>query len=929
VSPERWGQITKVFEEALAQCGPERAAFVREACGSDADLKAQVESLLSAHEDAEDESQRWQVVPEPIESGDHLDHYVVLGKLGAGGMGDVYRARDERLGREVALKILLPELAGDDEFTERFRREARAASVLEHPNICRLYDIGEWQGRPFLTMELLEGETLREHMQKGPVEVNDILRVGMGVADALGVAHARGFCHRDIKPANVFLTCSGDVKVLDFGLAKRTRAARAAAPGEDVTLTSRRNAPGTPQYMSPEQILGDDVDSRTDTYSLGVVLYEMAAGRTPFTGASANEVFRKALAETAPPVSQLRRNLPRELDRILRRAIERDKDLRYQSALDLKAELKALLRELTVGPVPVSAAVPTRANRRWAWVAAVAIVLVAALVGAFLYRRATTPEHLPRYVALDASEGLKGGPVFSPQGDRIAFSWTPEGTANPSIFVKLVETGRAVRLTQTPSAEIMPAWSPDGSYLAFVRPGGPDAGYYIAGALGGGEQKVADLFVASNGILGRNLSWTPDGQHLVVADRMGAGEPVSIFTVSVRSRERQPLVQAKAGVVVANPAISPDGEWLAFTAGPNSDSGDLYARRLRDGATLRLTRDGRQIAGIAWTPDGKQLLFSSDRGGLFTIWRVDARGGTPELEPMAGPDAYQPSISRDGRRVAFVRLRENVNLWRIPLGPGKHEPAAWIRSTRHSVEPDVSPDGQRLAYASNRSGSWEIWVSDAESGGAGRGKVTTVSGGAVGSPRWSPDGQWIAYQASPSGQADLFLVAADGSARRQLTDHPANDEHPTWSADGRWLYFVSDRSGSPQIWRMSADGKGAPVALTRNGGEFAIEHNGWLLYSRGTELWRTHLLDGRKERLADGILRHDFAVAGDSVYFSLATDSEFTAVDSIHLREGRRQRVLAGIGPRAWGSLALTPDGEELIYDRMDQCESEIVVIER
>lgn len=302
MTPDRWAKVTEIFDEALQVDAAARSQWLRDRCLNDQDLETQVRSLLLSHDQAEDDSGRWNAASSLLDDqAETIGPYRVLGRIGSGGMAEVYRVVDERLGREVALKMLLPELAGDAEFVERFRREARAASVLEHPNICRLYDIGEWRGRPYLTMELLEGQTLRERLHGRPLEISELLHIGAEIADALGAAHARGFVHRDIKPGNIFLTRSGQTKILDFGLAKRTKAARKLAPDE-ITLTNPRTVPGTPSYMSPEQILGEDADIRTDTYALGVVLYEMATGRVPFEGEGATNVFRKILSGIALPL---------------------------------------------------------------------------------------------------------------------------------------------------------------------------------------------------------------------------------------------------------------------------------------------------------------------------------------------------------------------------------------------------------------------------------------------------------------------------------------------------------------------------------------------------------------------------------------------------------------------------------------------------
>lgn len=922
MSPQSWARITELFEQALAHSAGERGRFLDTACGADAEVRAHVDSLLASHHQAEEESKRWSLVSDAVEDGDRIGPYVVLAKLGSGGMGDVFRVRDQRLGRDVALKILLPELAGDEEYTERFRREARAASVLEHPNICRLYDIGEWQGRPYITMELLEGQTLRQRLNSGPMELGEVLDVGIAVADALGAAHARGFVHRDIKPANIFLTANGQVKILDFGLAKRIRnALRPAA--EEITLTNPRNVPGTPMYMSPEQILGDDADNRTDTFSLGVVLYEMAAGQTPFQGKTAADVFRRILGEPLLSPRALQPSLPAEVDRIILRALERDRDLRYQSALDLRAELRRVQRARDGArsePEP-QPATPRRGTALF-WSLGVTASLVVAAVGFATHWKSRPTSANPTWLfAVDASEGSKDYPVFSPRGDRIAYSWTTPG-GNASIYVKMLDAGRAVRLTAAGSAEIMPAWSPDGKYIAFVRPYGPQAGYYVMASLGGGEQKLAELYGLPPTLGGRNIDWSPDGTQVVIADRMAADEAPSIFAVSLVTHEKKKLVAG--GAALGNPAFSPDGRSIAYTDGASYESYDLFVKPIDGGAPVQVTRDMQRIAGVTWTPDSRELVFSSNRSGLFTLWRVSSSGGTPRMEPGAGPDAYSPMLSRDGKRLAFVRCRMNVNLWETPLD-GKAEPRNLTRATRLSAHPDISPDGARMAFASDRSGHWELWVSEITGENASR--VTQFNSGVVASPRWSPDGRYLAFDARPEGHADVYLVGADGSGLKRITSGTSDDRNPTWSRDGKHLYFASDRSGKRQLWKAAITG-GEPSLLMPVEAEYGVESadGKWIVYSHGGKLWKHPAAGGAPQELAP-VRGHDFSLAGGSILFC-APGGTRTSVSRAGLASGKPIDLLSGIGPRAWGSIAVTPDGRRLVYDRIDRSDSEILVVE-
>ncbi len=914
----RWAKVGELFDQALELRPDQRGEFLTEACEGDADLREQVESLLSAHEDAEVQSGRWRVEAGVVEEGARIGPYVVIGKLGAGGMGEVYRVKDERLGREVALKILLPELAGDKEFLERFRREGRAASVLEHANICRLYDVGEWEGRPFLTMELLDGETLRQRLDRCRMGVLEAVTVAISVAEALGAAHAEGFVHRDIKPANIFLTRGGEVKVLDFGLAKRMRSSVAK---DEITLTRRRSTPGTPLYMSPEQILAGEIDSRTDTFSLGVVLYEMVTGRPPFQGGSPNEIFRHILADRPTPPRQVEPALPAELDRILLRALERDCELRFQSALDLKAELKGLLR---VEPTAAVASAEHPPPRWWKIAAASLFTfLVGMAIGEF---RVRTPSiTTARYVAVDGSAGVKEGAVFSPQGDRIAYSWNPEGSASSAIYVKLIETGNAQRITKGIAPEVWPAWSPDGNYVAYARLVGSESGYYFLPALGGSETKIASIYNLPPFFAGRQLDWSADGATIWVADRLSPEGPPSLFRVSLRSREVTKLLEAP-NQQLAHPAASPDGRRIAFTMGPSFDAQDIYVADVNKGNPRRVTTDGAPIAGIAWTPDGRELVYSSKRTGLFTLWRISAEGGAPRLETAAGPDAYGPSVSRDGRRLAFTRRILNINLWSVAVAGGAEpERIAW--STRRSLDPDVSPDGRRIAFSSDRTGWWEIWEADLDGGAPNL--VTNLRASQAARPRWSPDGRFLSFDARQEGHADIYVVAADGGTARRLTSTPSEEEYPSWSHDGKYIYFTSNRTGQRELWRVPAVG-GDPQQITEGGAETALEGPSGteIVYARGRKLWRRQMADGSEQMICD-VVENDFAVGGGGLFFVPPGPSDYRMVDWIDLRSGVRRRVLSGIGPRGPDSIGVTPDGSRLVYSRIDSNESETIIVER
>jgi serine/threonine protein kinase/WD40 repeat protein len=862
-------------------------------------------------------------------------------------MGVVYKARDMRLDRIVALKTLRSEALLSPAHQLRFIHEAKAVSALNHPNIVTVYDIDVEAQPAFIAMEFVDGRTLAQLIGRRGMALPDALRYAVQIADALAAAHSAGIIHRDIKPANIMVTGTGLLKVLDFGLAKL---AASTHVNDEVTRsygprTKEGALVGTVSYMSPEQAEGKELDPRSDIFSFGSVFYEMITGRRAFNAESTARTLAAVLQTEPAPAGAIIPGLPAEVERIVTRCLRKDPARRFQHAADLKVALEEVKEESGSARARGLVLTPKRGKRRYMFVAAAAI-LTAAGAGLWQwFQRAVIPP-APISVPLTSYRGSEQHPTFSPDGSQIAFSWNGEKRGNYDIYVKLVDGGAPVRLTTSASDDMLPAWSPDGRFIAFVR----DGAVYLVSPLGGSERRIAGD--ANMPVLG-GVAWSPAADTLVVP--MQESDRINLFLVRLDTQERRKLTSPPEALTSdLFPAAAPDGKSIAFARFKDAPLSRLFIVPFDGGQARPLMEGVTSIFGVTWMPGGTDLVFSSNASGTQTLSKISASGAgaaSPMIVPGVGDNIWFPVLTRlrnGALRLAYEQRIYDANIWVMEAAePGAKpgSPRSLIASTRMDLAPQLSPDGNRIAFASDRSGYWEIWTCDQD--GSDPVQLTFFKSLRCGSPRWSPDGLRIAFDSLATGNNDIWVVGVDGGAPWRLTTEASSDTRPSWSRDGRWIYFSSDRGGSYQIWKVPSVG-GRGVQLTKEGGVEAFESpNGSLVYYvtsfERPELWSVPADGGAEMSMLDHVRVGRWGVCDSGVYYIVAgsssprrnplldygTRTQQNATDVIYFFSfATHQSTEIGTIERDIRGFAISRDGRKLLWSQIDTIESDLMLVE-
>ncbi|MHB1045219.1 MAG: protein kinase domain-containing protein [Thermoanaerobaculia bacterium] len=741
-------------------------------------------------------------------AGSRLGPYEVVAPIGRGGMGEVFRARDTRIGREVALKVLSGSACADEERFRRFELEARAAGALSHPNVVVLHDVGTEAGVPYLVSELLEGETLADRLRRGALAPRRAVEIAIEVASALAAAHEKGIVHRDLKPENVFLTADGQTKVLDFGLAKLLGDGPPGAKGGSSGPETRSDiVVGTAGYMAPEQVRGEELDGRADVFALGTCLYEMLTGRRAFGAGSAVETMAAILLSEPPDLTSLRQGIPIQLERIVRRCLEKQRGARFQSARDLAFALESLdTASLPAEPGRAGATVRLRGrggrSRLLGPAAFVAAGAVAGFAGAFALR-GPAAEPPPALRTLTHS-GVDSQPAASPDGSLVAFSSRRGGRSR--IWLKQVRGEGETALTTGPG-DSLPRFFPDGQSLLFTRTdGSAGPSLWRVPLVGGAERRLFSAAEAGD--------VSPDGTEVAFLRLLRpADRATALLLGPVAGGEAREL--ARFDTVVASPRFSPDGETIALSEEGSAQSGVAGSIVLvgRDGRVRRLPLPlaARQPTAVAWLSSGESLL-----AGVFDASVPHARTvGLRVLRmPASGGDAqvvaWWPSAGRtldvlaEGR-VVFDSVATRESLYEVPLG--RAGPVRWLtHGTATDRQPVYSPDGKRILFSSDRSGQLDLWVLERETGALRR---VTDDAAQDWDPAFSPDGRRILWSSDRSGRFEVWTSGLDGTDARRLTRGEGDAENPVLTPDGGMLLWGSLERGRGGIWRARPDGSGA------------------------------------------------------------------------------------------------------------------------
>ena len=772
-----------------------------------------------------------------LAAGTKLGPYEIVASLGAGGMGEVYRARDPRLGREVAIKVLPSYFCRDVDRLRRFEQEARAAGSLNHPNVLAVYDVGTHEGAPYLVTELLEGSTLRDRMAGGAMPLRKATEYAAQVAHGLAAAHDKGIVHRDLKPENIFVCRDGRTKILDFGLAKLTAPEAGDATATNLDLrdqTGEGVVLGTVGYMSPEQVRGEKADERSDVFSFGAVLYEMLSGQRAFAGGSSADRASAILKEDPPDLRATGRNIPPAMERIVRHCLEKSRDERFQSARDLGFHLETVL---TDSEPNAAASFPLQKKRIFplGWVIAGLAILAAAGAGWWSRGRAPSDHREVSFLRLTDFAGIQDSPAFSPDGKSVTF--VSDSTGSRQIWIRLLAGGPPLQITHDTGEHLEPRWSQDSAAIIYYTPppeGDAQGTLWEVPALGGPPRRlVSSMSSADVSHDGKRLTYfrlNGKQMELVAAERDGSNPRV--------------VMQAVVSFSYRRPRWSPDDGRIAYLHSRENWADDVYVVSSTGGSPRQVTSDNTLMGGFAWLADGSRLVYSTARGSTelylptMHLWTVSSAGTDLQQLTFGEAGDESPDVDHAGRIVVSRRHRK-FDIWKFPVdGTPLDNVRSALRITHQTGQvqtPSLSPDDREMVYLSDNGGHGNLWVTELASGETHQITYEKDPGTVIGVPVWSPDGKSIAFatnRPSRMGRAiGYWLIHPDGSGMHLAVPEGA---WATWAPDSKWLYYADSSpvraTGSFRLLKSPVDGGAAVTVRTDNARGPALAPDGSTLY---------------------------------------------------------------------------------------------------
>ncbi|MFZ0935128.1 MAG: LpqB family beta-propeller domain-containing protein [Bryobacteraceae bacterium] len=749
-----------------------------------------------------------------VAPGSHLGPYRITALLGAGGMGEVYRAQDDRLGREVAVKVLREEAIADPDRQRRFALEARAASALNHPNILTVYDVGMDQGTPYIVTELVSGEQLKAVIARGPIPLKKTLDLAIQMAAGLAAAHQAGIIHRDVKPANIMITGQGLVKILDFGLAKSVRR-EATAAGADSGNTAPGFVAGTATYMSPEQAKGEPLDHRTDQFSFGLVVYEMISGQAAFARSSAVSTMAAIVEERARPLAEISTGIPQPLPWCVERCLEKEREGRYASTVDLQRELETIRAHVDEIASGAPVASPELKPRRRSKVVLVLVGLAGLATGVVGTGELLLPPSATSLVAshirpVTITGEVAHSPVFSNDGKSIAFTAVINGVRQ--VFVRDLNSPMAAQITNSPTDSEQPFWSPDDSRIYFFSAGPSATGLYAIGATGGSAELIernasAAAINRRNNALAflRADSTARDRLSLWIAD--SGGQP--------RRFSGRPFDSLKNQFGYL--AFSPDGKSLGAWISRWDANSEFWVISWPDGQSRESFSMVQRASPFSWMPDARNVVFGGPAPGSFgsDLQLVDTRSGHMRPLTFFTNDAMEASVSPDGKRIVFVAGEDNFDVISVPLDGS---PARTLYGTRRNeLDPSWAPGADQFAYSTDRTGTSEIWLHSVGEGWD-RPLVTVKDLGQawvaeISEPNFSPDGRRLAYCVAGGNSHSIYVSAVAGGKPVRLSTENADERSPSWNGDGSSIAFLRNNGGNWSLVKAASGGNSVPTVI--------------------------------------------------------------------------------------------------------------------